>query len=366
MRLLKVFVKPDDKLILFSSYSGKRYDDSPKDIYEAMTKDYRFDRYELVWAFKHPEEHSLKRARTIKVDTLNYFITALKARVWITNVSITRGLYFKGANTFSLNTWHGTPIKFIGKDVTKGGGTFITKAPNNTTDIQIAQGEYEKNIYSKAFGINPENVLVTGWPRNDSLIYDNTPERISEIRNAFGVPKDKKVILYAPTYRDYEKDNGNNCILRPPFNFHNWKDKLGDEYILFIRAHQEVVNVLDLVEDNFVRNASAFPILNDLLLITDVLISDYSGIIFDYSILGRPIFAYTYDFDIYKKARGMYFDIRNELVSTDNEDTLISMIRDMNVEQLSFKSKEFREKYIQLYGGSSQRVLDIIYDKICV
>lgn len=108
LRLLKFFIKPDDKLILFSSFGGRKFDDSPKTLYELMLKDKRFGDYKLIWAFTNPDEVELSEDRKIKCDTLNYYVTALKARVWITNSSIERGLSFKGKNTFYFNTWHGT------------------------------------------------------------------------------------------------------------------------------------------------------------------------------------------------------------------------------------------------------------------
>ncbi|MBQ7037485.1 MAG: CDP-glycerol glycerophosphotransferase family protein, partial [Clostridia bacterium] len=108
---LRLFVKPDDKLILFNSFGGRKYDDSPKAIFEKMQKDPRFQDYKKVWAFHNPEGKEIPGVTCIKTDTFRYFVTALRARVWITNSSVERGLNFKGKNTYYFNTWHGTPIK---------------------------------------------------------------------------------------------------------------------------------------------------------------------------------------------------------------------------------------------------------------
>ena len=102
LRLLKFFVKPDDKLILFSSFGGRKFDDSPKVLYELMLKDKRFGDYKLIWAFTNPDEVELSEDRKIKCDTLNYYVTALKARAWITNSSIERGLSLKEKILFIL------------------------------------------------------------------------------------------------------------------------------------------------------------------------------------------------------------------------------------------------------------------------
>lgn len=95
IRILKVFVKPNDKLILFISFGGKKFDDSPRVIYEQMIRDKRFDDYDLIWAFQDTEAFIIPRGRIIKIDSFKYYITALKARCWITNSTVERGLDFK-------------------------------------------------------------------------------------------------------------------------------------------------------------------------------------------------------------------------------------------------------------------------------
>ena len=105
IRIIKAIVKPDDKLALFVSYGGRYFNDSPKSLYEAMQIDSRFEGYRLVWAFRNPSQHHEVRDK-VKIDSLSYFITALKARLWITNVHIERGLDFKGKNTYYFNTTH--------------------------------------------------------------------------------------------------------------------------------------------------------------------------------------------------------------------------------------------------------------------
>ena len=357
--MLKLFLKTDDKLVLFVSYGGKKYDDSPKDIFEAMLKDERFIGYKKVWAFRNPRSFSIGADASITIDTLDYYKTALRAKVWVTNVGVTRGLNFKGINTLSVNSWHGTPIKRIGNDA-KREDTFVGKS--DPVDVQLAQGDYEVERYSEAFKIPKENVKKTGLPRNDSLVYGNTPMNIIALKKKMGIPVDKKVILYAPTYRDYELENGSECIMRPPFDLKKWEEHFGGEYVLLVRAHIAVMKVLDLRENEFVRDFSTYPTLNDILLVTDILISDYSGILFDYSILGRPMFCYTYDYDKYDQMRGMYFDIRKELSFSGNEEDMIDKICNINWEVETKKAERFRDKYVQVYGDASKKVVDIIYD----
>ena len=363
VNVLKLFLKADDKLILFVSYGGKKYDDSPKDIYEAMLKDSRFDEYKKVWAFINPNSFEIGPGKKIKIDTFEYYKTALKARVWVTNVGVTRALSFEGIHTLSVNSWHGTPIKRIGNDAIKT-STFVSKGKGGGIDIQLAQGDYEVERYSQAFNLPKSRVIKTGLPRNDSLVIGNNEDNILSLKKKIGLPLDKKIILYAPTYRDYELENGYECIMKPPFDLNKWQEVLSGEYVLLIRAHIAVMKVLEVKENDFVRDFSKYPILNDILLVTDILISDYSGILFDYSILGRPMFCYTYDYEKYEKMRGMYFDVRKELSYAEYEDGMLEKIEKINSEDEINKAMAFRDKYVQLYGNASERVLDLIYSRI--
>ena len=126
MNVLKLFMRTDDKLILFNSFAGRKFDDSPKAIYEEMKKDPRFKDYKLVWAFHQPEKYDAPQK--IKTDGLKYFKTALAARVWVTNSSVERGLNFTGKHTFYFNTWHGTPMKKMGTDIGSTNTAFGTKS----------------------------------------------------------------------------------------------------------------------------------------------------------------------------------------------------------------------------------------------
>ena len=264
LRLLKFFIKPDDKLILFSSFGGRKFDDSPKTLYELMLKDKRFGDYKLIWAFTNPDEVELSEDRKIKCDTLNYYVTALKARVWITNSSIERGLSFKGKNTFYFNTWHGTPLKKMGADISADNQSFKGKTKNRC-DVFLVQGEYEADIFSRVFTIEREKIRLIGLPRNDILIQYTNKYQL-ELREKLGIPVGKKVILYAPTFREYEKTEDLECKLTVPINLEYWKERLGMDYVLLFRAHYEVAKSMEITDDDFVREMSAYPQLEDLMI----------------------------------------------------------------------------------------------------
>lgn len=369
--IMKHFLHTDDKLIVFASFGGKKFNDSPKAIYDAMVNDPRFSDYKLVWAFNHPDCYHLPKGEIIKIDTLKYYKKLIQARVWITNSSMKRGLDINGLHTLEINTWHGSAIKKMGADIATGNTAFKIKSRKRrggkTSNylLWLAQGKYDVKIFSQAYHLSNERLRVIGLPRNDELAkYDKDVQSI--LKQKMGIPAYKHVILYAPTFREYEKDFGGNCMLTPPITIEKWRKVLGDKFVLLFRAHYEVVKALDIKDNDFVKDVSNYENLNELMLASDMLISDYSSIFFDYSIMGKPMLCFAYDYERYTKERGLYFDIREELDSIylDNEDNLLKRILFMKDEYQSETTLHFRDKYVEHYGNATPKVLDIIYQNI--
>ena len=353
VNVLKHFVKADDHLILFVSYGGRYYNDSPRCIYEEMIQDPRFSNYKLVWAFRHPEDMPVNRK--IKIDTLQYYITALKARCWITNVIVERGLNFTGKKTYYFHTTHGTLPKYTGNDeVNKAvfGSTFRYKY-----DCSCAQSEVEKKLQLSMFGLKPEQVLVCGYPKNDRLAIASLDMQC-RIKHKLGIEVDKKVILYAPTYRECTEKNGKLGI-----DFGKWQRKLGENYVILFRSHPVIAQKYDLSEYSNIIDVSSYPDNMELMIASDYMISDYSGIFFEYAILDRPMFCYAYDYDDYIKTRGLYMDLRKELPS-GSEDEILEMIKDDDKKMIMEKVREFKEKYVVEYGHATKIAVENIYSHI--
>src|SRR5699024_8085587 len=208
----------------------------------------------------------IEKGEKIKVDSLKYFIIALKAKIWITNTSIERGLKYKRKETLYFNTWHGTPIKKLGNNLISKTKSFKPKN-SNSIDIMTVQGRYEASIFAEAFNINKSKFLFSGLPRND--------------------------ILSEYSF-DYKRKIINELNL--PFDLETWQKNLGENYILLLRLHYESVSDIKIAKDNnFVLDVSNYPNLHELMIVSDLLISDYSSMFFDYSILNKPMICYTYD-----------------------------------------------------------------------
>lgn len=364
LNIMRWFVRPDDKLILFISLGGRNYDDSPRAIYEAMKKDSRFSDYKMVWGFLHPEMYDLPKAEKIKTDTWGYYKTALKARVWVTNSNVERGLHFKGRKTFYFNTWHGTPIKLMGSDLALTNKSFGSKGKSQV-DIMTAQGSFEADIFARVFGINRDKFRIVGLPRNDHYAHYTQDEQLT-IRKALHIPAEKRVILYAPTFREYDKNDFSQCCLKLPVNFENWKKVLGDNYVLLFRAHYEVAKSMAVAEDDFIRDVSGYPYLQDLMLVSDLLISDYSSILFDYSIMHKPMYCFVYDYDKYQAERGMYFDLRKFLPNATSENALLEMIKSQDYYDDCQKTIRFQQKFVTEYGNATEHSLNLIASSLLI
>lgn len=356
-KILKLFIRVKDDIILINSFGGNKYDDSTRVIFEYMKKQEKYKKFKIYWAFHNPDDFEIEGAEKIKSDTLKYFIIALKAKYWITNSAIERGLKFKNKKTVYINTWHGSAIKKMGIDAPKNSFKF----KSSEFDIFYAQSQYDIDVFSRAFEIPKEKFALVGLPRNDELFNIDNKE-INEIKNKLNIPKDKKIILYAPTFREYNRDI-NGCIIAPPVDIEKWKNKLSDKYIVLFRAHYEVNKVLGIKNDEFIYDMSKYANLNELMKISDILISDYSSIIFDYSILKRPIYSYSYDLEEYIEKRGMYFDISQELPNgiCKTEDELLSKISNCNFEEEAEKTEIFFKKFVQNDGNARKYIDNIIY-----
>ncbi len=351
INVIKLFVKTDNKLILFVSYGGRHYSDSPRYIYETMLKDTRYSDYKLVWAFVNPQNFDV--VHKVKIDTLAYYKCALKARCWITNVMVERALKFSGKKTYYFFTTHGLLPKLTGYDLPKG-SSFDTRA-KLIYDCCIVQSEYEKKVAMTQLKLSEDKIKLYGLPKNDFLANYKVDDLI-RIKKELSIPVDKKVILYAPTFREYSSSMEEQFDI----DVQKWKEALGDNYVLLYRAHP-VVSSSKKRTDGFFFDVTKYEKLEELMIVSDILISDYSGIIFDYAIMEKPIILFTYDYEKYIEHRGLYMDLRDELPYSSVEDELLVKIKDeYNYSQLI----NFKNKYSSVYGSGSINCLNDIFERI--
>ena len=178
-------------------------------------------------------------------------------------------------------------------------------------------------------------MLEIGYPRNDILFATGAErEAVSaDVRERLALPAGKKVLLYAPTWRDDEYYVGGSYKISMMLDLEAARERLGDDHVLLVRRHPNVVDDIPGAGDGFVFDVSTYPDMADLLAITDVLITDYSSVMFDFASTGRPMLFFTYDLAHYRdKLRGFYFDFEAEapgpLLSTSDE--VVAAIRDVD------------------------------------
>lgn len=340
-------MKTDENLVLFVSFMGKNFNDSPKTMYDYMQAHPEYQKYRCVWAFERPEK--FEKLDTVRIDTPAYFKTALKAKYWITNTNIERGLKFKKKEQVYLNTWHGIALKYIGNDCPG------RKDYNfDTVNYLTVSGDYDERVFKSAFHANKSSYLRCGMPRNEELWNASDADRL-KMREKLNIPDCKKVILYAPTWRE-STDGGKSYAITPPIHFERWEKELGDQYVVLFRAHHQTTKVLGVKYNDFIRNVSEYPAVNDLMIAADILITDYSAIAFDFSILCRPIFCYAYDYESYLAERGTYFEIdeRYPNKSCRTEDELLRQIKDIDFPAECERTKRFRNEFVQYGMGATE------------
>ena len=359
MKVWGYFIPLDDEMVIFSGHT-RRYNDSPRTLYEYMlAHPEKFGRYKCVWALEDPENVDIPgNPIKVKSDTPKYFKYTLKAKYWVTCVNIERSLHYKKRKCRYLNTWHGTAFKHIGNDAG------VRKDFVSSVDYFCYASEYEKKIYMNAFRTREDAMIPTGLPRNDEL-YHVTPNEIGSLKDKLGLPRDKKIILYAPTWRE-STDNGKTCAIKPPINTKKWETELKDNYIILFRMHAYTNQLLGLEFNDTIRDYSAYPNVNDLFKVADILISDYSASMSDYAILERPVLCFTYDYEQYRDERGLYLDFDKDMPSgiLRTEDDVLKYIKNMDYEKECEKTRiMIKEKLIHLGGHATEMCLVKLFEK---
>lgn len=348
MRAWGCFLPVDDKMIIFSGHTRK-YNDSPRAIYEYMIARPEYKDYKYVWALEDPEHVAIPGpAIKIKADTLEYFKNTLKAKFWITCVNIERSLHYKKKKCVYLNTWHGVAFNCVGN---AAGGRKDYDFSN--IDLFCYESEYQKTIFKRDFNVQEGALIPSGLPRNDGL-YHVTDDEVIALKKKLGLPLDKKVIMYAPTWRD-SYDKGASYAIKPPMDLEKWEKELNDEYVLMFRTHAYTTKLLGVEFNDFCRDFTSYPVINDLFKVADVLISDYSACIADYSILERPVICFAYDYDDYKSTRGLYIDFAEEMPNgiLDTEDKVINHIKAMDYAAECVKTRDMVKNKFTYLGGTA-------------
>lgn len=380
---IKANTKTDEKVILFSTFDGRSYGDSPKAIYEYMLTDERFKDYTFIWSFREPKDFIfiLDNPNTCIVSTgsKDYEKACATAKYWIYNYRMTDHIYPKDDQVY-IQLWHGTPLKRLGYDISISDNVMNSKSEirdKYKTDAEkfkyiLAPSHFAAEKFISAWNLKEigktDAVLELGYPRNDFLA-NYTEQDVQKIKQELGIDNSKKIILYAPTWRDNQHKAGIGYTYKTEVDFDTLRQELSDEYIILFRAHYLVANSFDFDKyKGFLYDVSKVNDINHLYVISDILVTDYSSVFFDYANLKRPEIFYMYDLDAYgTEIRGFYIDI-DELPGpiVKTEDELIKAIRNAQSDK-SYNEKydKFNAKYNYLDDGqAAKRVTEAIIEEL--
>lgn len=366
--LCKLKMIPD--LVVFESFFGKNYSDSPKYIYEYLNQTYP-GTYKCVWIHTGKKFDLPYKAKQVRRFSFRYFYYMARSNYFVFNSRQPR-YFVKRKGSVFLETWHGTPLKklvFDMDDVTSASPLYKEEVYKQTRawDYLVAPNRFSADIFGHAF-MYDGNMLETGYPRNDILYRDDKEKLIREIKDELGIPQDKKVILYAPTWRDDEYYGHAKYKFSLMLELDRMRDELEDEYVVILRTHYFIADALDLSEyGGFAFNMSKYDDIARLYLVSDILITDYSSVFFDFANLRRPMLFFTYDLEKYRGVlRGFYMDVEEELPGPmlfDTEQVIdaIHHIGDIQKEY-AHKYNKFYDKYCAWEDGhASEKVVNAVF-----
>jgi len=403
-------VEPD--AVVFESYDARGYSCSPRALYQEMLRSPRFEGVEKVWVLRSPtvralEERGgydirglagldpgpaaegdletilgakaleeLRQAIIVPWRSAEYRLSYARAGTWISN-TMPPAYFPLRQGQYHLQTWHGTPLKRLGCDIAAG---TLGSAGLSVRDIHrrytreglrftwlLSQSRYATDRLASAFDLaaagRTDAILEEGYPRNDFL-HTFAPDDVGRIKSRLRVPTGKKVVLYAPTWRENQHTVGVGYTFENELDFEMLRAGLGDDHVVLFRTHCLVSSRLDLsAYEGFVIDVSGVDDVNDLYVISDVLVTDYSSVFFDYANLRRPCVFFMRDLEQYAgRVRGLYLDL-DELPGpvVHTTEALADSIREG--ENPSDSDMERRERFCERFtylddGHAGERVIE--------
>lgn len=357
--------RPLRETVLFTSFAGRMANDSPLAIYnELLARNFNGD---LVWAVTDGGVSLPTGAQSVLVHSRQYFELLHTSRFLVNNSNFP--FYFsKRAGQTYLQTWHGTPLKRIGRDVPSANlslsyRTLMDKEVREW-DLLLAQNNFSGRTLPQAFGYDGLT-LTLGYPRND-LLSTADPFLSATVRQRLGVSPSARVILYAPTFRDNVRSGrGYGMVNYLPLR--EAAKRLGPDTALLVRGHSNTPGLRQSKQSANILDVSRYPDVTELMLVADVLITDYSSVMFDFASTERPIIYLVPDIRQYADTtRGFYFDFESEapgpLCSTAAEvfDALDSI--ECVKQDYATRRADFRNRFASLDDGrASERVVDCIW-----
>ena len=360
------------KIIIFQSSNGRNYTGNPRYIYEEMIRQGLDKKYKCIWFLFDTSIEVPGNCKKIRNNYFPYFWYLMRAGFWVFD-SRQPKYCRKKKNVTYIQTWHGTPLKrlvFDMDDVHSANPRYkdIVFKQTRAWDYLLSDNPFSTERFQSCFRFEKEKILEYGYPANDPMYAPDREEQAAKIKEKLGIPKDKKVILYAPTWRDDQFYEAGQYGFELDLDVNRLQEEFGDEYVLLLRLHYFIVDQLDLSKyGDFTVDGSSYDDITDLYLISDMLITDYSSVFFDYANLKRPVLYYTYDLDKYRDVlRGFYLDMEKDLPGPLllTNDEVVDAIK--NIDKIK---EQYKDRYEEFYnrfccvddGHAAQRVVEKVF-----
>jgi CDP-glycerol glycerophosphotransferase len=354
--------------VVFLNYGGRQYSDSPRAIHEELVR--RGSPLEQLWVVRDGMCNPPDTVTPVREGSREFFAALATARHVVSNDHFP-AWFQRRPDQVCLQTWHGTPLKRLGLDVSEM--RKATRRFQRGWDQQVANWQYVLSpnrfstpILRRAYAIEGE-MLETGYPRVDVLAGGDREELGRRLRARLGIPEGVRTVLYAPTYRDQVVDRRGRYRLDQRLDIATLRAAVGEDTVILYRKHHYIFDAAPATADGFVRDVSSYPDGTELMLAADVLVTDYSSMTVDYANTGRPVLLYTYDLDAYQdEIRGFYLDfaatVPGPLLRTSGE--LADALRDLDGVRAAYAERyaAFRAEFCALDDGhAAARVVDRLF-----
>jgi CDP-glycerol glycerophosphotransferase len=344
----------DPNLAVFAAYWFRGYSCNPRAIYERARE--LVPHVHGVWVVNTDGAASVPDGVDyVMAGSRDYFDLIARASWFVNNVNFPNNLVKREGQTHVM-THHGTPLKHMGLDLQVERAAALLRRCSRW-DFSVSQNAFTTPIWERVYPTRYES-LETGYPRNDRLA-NATDDEYRRLREQLGIEPGRRVALYTPTHREYQEE------YVPQLDLAAVADGLGAEWLVLARAHyfyEGDEQMRELHRAGRLVDVSDYPSIEELCIAADVLVTDYSSIMFDYAVLDRPIVIHAPDWEEYRTRRGVYFDLMEERPGpvTANEAELVEVLR--SGEYAAAERARFRARFCYLDDGrAAERVVRRVF-----
>lgn len=359
MKLFSLFPVRKNRIV-FQSFYGTAYNDNPKSL-----SDYLKDKgLELIWIVKNKDHYCDEGVRFVSAHSLRCLYYLSTAKVWIDNCR--KQIWIrKRNNQYYIQTWHAGISNKLGERLAENSlsSKYIAAAKHDSdmADLFLSNSKWLSNSYRDSFWYNGK-ILEAGLPREDILV-SNRAIYHSQVCSFYGLDENTHIIIYAPTFRQSQSLSAYNIDYNKVIKLLSSK---GDKWAIIVRLHPSARGENKLVYNEFVLDGTLYSEINELIMASDILISDYSSCLFDAMLAGCQVLIYASDIDQYIHERGFAFSWEElPFPLTKNNEELCEALSNFDMNKYLLDVNRFKEKCgVVKLGNATQKVSEYILQVI--